>query len=309
MKLRVVHALAAALHLTHAQDPSSSWLSYARWDAAGDGIITELNCSWIVPSFPKTARGSNAPGWWFGVQTKEGDGALIQPILAYGYNGNTYTMFNGVFDWTDRSWHTSPEKYTVKPGDKLTSSIKYNQPGGDQSSPSYTMVISSSQLGKSISTTYELSSRQKGTEQTAYFVLEHQPRTCAAYPTNGVATFRNISIAVDHELVHSPKWQALDERPACNSKATILDPSTIQITWDASSHVPGEALHAGAGHSPPQKWAANLTVHDTVEQTAVDSPYAGDYSYGTSKCAQPCSSGCPDGCYCSGFICVQMQDE
>jgi hypothetical protein len=31
---------------------------------------------------------------------------MLQPILAWGYLGAMYTMFNGVFDWTDTSWHT-----------------------------------------------------------------------------------------------------------------------------------------------------------------------------------------------------------
>ena len=28
-------------------------------------------------------------------------GRQVQPILAWGYMGATYTMFNGVFDWTE----------------------------------------------------------------------------------------------------------------------------------------------------------------------------------------------------------------
>ncbi len=29
-------------------------------------------------------------------------GALIQPILAYGYTGNHFSIFNGVYDWNDQ---------------------------------------------------------------------------------------------------------------------------------------------------------------------------------------------------------------
>jgi hypothetical protein len=299
-------AAAIALQLAGAQDPAGSWLSYARFDADADGIITSLNCSWVVPSLPKTPRGSNAPGWWFGVQTKRGDGALIQPILAYGYMGDQYTMFNGVFDWTDASWHTSPEKATVRPGDVLTASIVYDQPGGYHRRPAYTMVISSAQTRRSISTTYTLNPRQKGAEQTAYFVLEHQPDSCAAYPPDGAVTFHNISVAVDHKLVEAPKWRALDERPACHSKATVVDPATIQISWDTSSSGASvEAPHANAGRTPPKKW----TSRAAAEETAVGSLYSESHSYGTSACALPCSSGCPDGCKCSGFICVKDDSD
>ncbi len=68
----------------------------------------------------------------------KGDGALVQPILAYGYTGSHFSIFNGyvdlnsvisplhgsesyflflkldrVYDWTDQSWHTSPEVYVL----------------------------------------------------------------------------------------------------------------------------------------------------------------------------------------------------
>lgn len=52
--------------------------------------------------------------------------------------------------------------------------------------------------------------------------------------------------------------------------------------------------------APPQQQATKGTLTPLH-----DSPYSDDYSYGTSKCAQPCSSGCPDGCTCSGFLCVR----
>lgn len=68
-------------------------------------------------------------------------------------------MFNGVFDWTDGSWHTSPDKYTVQPGDKIVSSVYASGPR------EYTMVISSG--GRSITTPYKLESEQSGVESTA----------------------------------------------------------------------------------------------------------------------------------------------
>ena len=117
-------------------------------------------------------QGSNAPGWWFGIQTDDGNGALVQPILAWGYEGNVWSIFNGVYDWTDQSWNTvrpdraawdimgiscelqteprapsrnrragvqSPETYTVQPGDKIVSSISLSDP----SQRAYTMRIKS----------------------------------------------------------------------------------------------------------------------------------------------------------------------
>jgi hypothetical protein len=195
-----------------------------------------LNTTWTVPSDPKSKFGSNAPGWWFGIQTAAGDGALIQPILAYGYRGNVYSIFNGVFDWTDGSWHTSEETYTVQPGDLITSSVYQSGPR------EFTMVISSG--GKSITTPYSLLAGQGDkTESTAYFVLEHQPDRCEAYPTNGKCTFSNIYVEVENKPA-TPTWTVKQERPACNSKAVSDSPTEIAFTWDA----------AAAEHGTARKW-------------------------------------------------------
>lgn len=161
--------------------------------------------------------------------TADGAGALIQPILAYGYQGNVFSIFNGVFDWNDGSWHTSPETYTVQPGDKIISSVVYRETDN-----SYDMIIASG--GKSITTNYKILSQQGNkTESVAYFVLEHQPLLCAAYPTDGVCTFENIYVEVEGKEVKSPNWEAKQEQPKCNSKATIVDDQTIRFTWDTSS--------------------------------------------------------------------------
>ena len=228
--LAAVASLAMVLSLPAAcmaNDPAGSWLSYAAWTSPSRGRITALNTTWTVPSNPSTSWGSNAPGWWFGIQTADGDGALIQPILAYGYRGNAWSIFNACFDWTDGSWRTSDEVYSVQPGDLITSSVVYS---GDNT---YVMEISSG--GRTITTPYTLESAQQKNESTAYFVLEHQPLTCKAYPSDGSMEFKNIYLEVDGVAVEKPQWEAEQERPACSSKCDIVDPSTIRFTWDASS--------------------------------------------------------------------------
>jgi hypothetical protein len=76
-------------------------------------------------------------------------------------------MFNGVFDWTDESWHTSTEKVTVQPGDVLTSSVFI-----DAANPKkYYMKIASKNTGKTITTPYTLEARQSAEETTAYVVM------------------------------------------------------------------------------------------------------------------------------------------
>jgi hypothetical protein len=44
-------------------DPADSWLVYAK--AAGNGArVLSVNASWVVPAYPTTRSGGNAPGWW-----------------------------------------------------------------------------------------------------------------------------------------------------------------------------------------------------------------------------------------------------
>jgi hypothetical protein len=246
---------AILLALCSADDPSQSWLSYAAYTAPNEGTITLVNTTWVVPSNPSQKRGSNAPGWWYGVQTTKGDGALIQPILAYGYKGDVYSIFNACFDWTDQSWHTSPETYTVEPGDVISSYVSFNKAAN-----SYTMYIASKNTGKSISTDYKIERRQTAVESTVYFVLEHQPQTCKAYPADGVCTFENIHVAVDGAVV-TPAWKAMQERPACNSLATVTDPNTIKFTWDAAADASNNTVASASAGIPkffPLKWGAGL---------------------------------------------------
>ena len=82
------------LSVAYSDDPADSWLNYAAWAAPNEARVTMVNTTWKVPSNPKRTFGSNAPGWWFGIQTTKGDGALIQPILAYGYQGKGINFGN-----------------------------------------------------------------------------------------------------------------------------------------------------------------------------------------------------------------------
>jgi len=234
-------------------DPASSWLTYAVWKDPEDRKITALNTTWIVPSNPAQSAGSNAPGWWFGIQTKGGNGALVQPILAYGYQGDHYSIFHGVFDWNFvPSWHTS-DAITVLPGDKIVSGVTTSDGGR-----SYDMYMASTSTGQSVTFNYKLNRFQKGNESAAYFVLEHQPETCVAYPSNGECTFEDIYLEVDGQEVESPVWEAVLEKPACNSQTTIVDSKTIKMTWDASDSGSGDSVEAVS--APYSKWASQMSV-------------------------------------------------
>lgn len=55
-------------------------------------------CVLGVPERSWCTVGGNAPGWWFGIEPSPASN-LIQPILAYGYGTNGYTIFNGYYQY------------------------------------------------------------------------------------------------------------------------------------------------------------------------------------------------------------------
>ena len=160
----------------------------------------------------------------------------------------TLTAFYLSYIGNDGSWHTSDEVYTVQPGDKIVSSVLYREEDN-----SYDMIITSGD--KSITTNYKILPAQgKKTESVAYFVLEHQPLFCQAYPTNGVCTFENIYIEVENKHVANPEWKAMQEQPKCNSKCEVVDDATLKFTWDATSEIQEENKNTTRPSFIQKKW-------------------------------------------------------
>jgi len=214
-------------------DPAGSWLSYASYKAPKGGLITRVNTSWTVPMGKPTSGGSNAPGWWYGVQTAKGNGALVQPILACDYMGSScqdgsYVIFDGVFDWT-RPWHGMYESKIIsaKAGDKIISWLTCD-------TGSCTQYIENARTGESATYPYKLHNPSKDNEAVLYFVLEHQPSSCEAFPPKGVCVFENIYVEVEGKAV-TPQWEAKQERPACGSKMTVVDSKTLAVTWNGGT--------------------------------------------------------------------------
>lgn len=214
-------------------DPAGSWLSYASYKAPNGGLISRVNTSWTVPVGKPTGSGSNAPGWWYGVQTAAGNGALVQPILACDYQGSsckdgTYVIFDGVFDWT-RAWHGMYESKVIsaKAGDKINSWLTCD-------AESCTQYIGNTRTGESATYPYQLHNPSKDKEAVLYFVLEHQPSSCDAFPPNGSCVFEDIYVEVEGKAV-TPQWEAFQEKPACGSKMTVVDSKTLAITWNGGT--------------------------------------------------------------------------
>jgi len=210
------------LSLVSGQDPADSWLAYAIAPGGG-GKVTRVNATWKVMAYPTIMSGGNAPGWWFGIEPEPAMN-LIQPILAYGYTGEEYCIFNGYYDWYNGNFWAS-ETGTVTPGQTITSSVWYDAP-----SDSYNMYIACNETGFSVTSNIPAN----GLVFTdTYFVVEHQPNSCGEYPANGLIVFQNIYIEINYKQLN-PQWQAIDYEDACNCQGSILSPSTVKFTWQTS---------------------------------------------------------------------------
>eukprot|EP00753_Platysulcus_tardus_P001035 PLAT10981.1.p2 GENE.PLAT10981.1~~PLAT10981.1.p2 ORF type:complete len:257 (+),score=105.20 PLAT10981.1:39-773(+) len=204
-------------------DPADSWLAYAVAKGAGKKV-TLVNATWTVPELPTQSYGSNAPGFWFGIEPEPAD-LLLQPILAYGYTGPDFVIFNGRFAWTNGSWWHS-ETYTVKPGQTVQSYIKWHE-----SQNSYELGIGCVETGKWIVNFLEVENPVTYTD--VYFVVEHQPQTCAAYPANGNVVFRDIAVEWEGKP-STPSWKGYKYKDDCDCTPDVVSSSELKFTWQTS---------------------------------------------------------------------------
>ena len=133
--------LAAAIaSVAYASDPSTGWLSYALFTAPNaTDIITSLSATMVVPDKP-TMLGAE-PALWFGLQTADGDGALVQPIMAK-WIADSFNMFEEIYDWTDGRDSASPH-VKVGPGEIISAVVTYRSYDN-----SYDMNMTASPSGK-----------------------------------------------------------------------------------------------------------------------------------------------------------------
>eukprot|EP01059_Diplonema_ambulator_P034547 TRINITY_DN7792_c0_g1_i1.p1 TRINITY_DN7792_c0_g1~~TRINITY_DN7792_c0_g1_i1.p1 ORF type:complete len:224 (+),score=65.99 TRINITY_DN7792_c0_g1_i1:49-720(+) len=210
-----------AVGATAVCDPADSWLAYAVAKGGGKAI-TQVNVTWVVPANPTELRSPSAPGWWYGVEPEPACD-LIQPILAYGYTGNEYSIFNGEYNWDGSGWWSSTTQ-KVEPGDKIYSSLSLIDNGA-----SMRMVIGKENGPSPIVSVRKLSAKTPYTD--LYFVVEHQPRSCAQYPADGKITFADIYVELDGQAV-TPQWQQIKYKDACNCTGSTIDSKTLEFTWE-----------------------------------------------------------------------------
>lgn len=219
---------------SRAPDPGGSWLSYASYDASPNEIITRMSGSAVVPAWPRDPSGDAEPALWFGVQTADGDGTLVQPIMSK-WTGTHYVAFHEIFDFNSHKDFASSQ-LIVGPGEIVTASISWRA-----SNRSYDMEMSTFPSNQSVIFNYGLSPAQSHNESTAYIVLEHEPERCTQLPGSGAATFSDVAIEVSGEPVAAPVWETQTgpfcSNPTykcCGSIARAVSPTEIEIRWNVS---------------------------------------------------------------------------
>ena len=199
---------------------------YAKASGASDtDRILSANASWIVPDYPTTRGGGNAPGFWYGIEPIPAD-VLIQPILAYGDGVPDFQIFTGFYDWHDGNWVQSRVQ-NVKPGTVVSGSIIWNA-----ATSTYTQSIWAGN-GAPISTVVSRPDEHNEVFTSLYFVIEHQPNDCREYPANGGITFTDIAAEwASGKALTAADWAVAQFKPSCNSNGIVKNATTLEFTWD-----------------------------------------------------------------------------
>jgi hypothetical protein len=83
-----------------------------------------------------------------------------------------------------------------------------------------------------------------------YFVLEHQPDNCSQLPPSGSLIYSDIVVEFGGKRV-TPTWEAHLQNPACDSKVSVLSPTSLQISWNINAATianPNKTKHVVKSH-------------------------------------------------------------
>lgn len=126
-----------------------------------------------------------------------------------------------------RSWHDFSDKQTpnVKIGGGIPVSAEIRLVGR-------AYVLSVWAMGRVMSRNLTVTPvAGDGPLVNVYFVLEHQPQTCAQLPPSGSLSYTDIEIEFGGKRV-VPNWTAHVKRYSCSSRAVMVNATTVKIVWD-----------------------------------------------------------------------------
>ncbi len=180
---------------------------------------------------------------------------LLQPVNPW--LGNQWLIYNEYYQWSPSynfvstgspfsppaSTHPrcpfrhplqNSDQQEVKAGDNLYGSITFNP-----ANESYTIYHNVSG-----SVTWEVSSnipvQKKGGKAKTYsiaYVVYEKVAPCGDYPPDGKVTFTGMTIECDNKPF-VPTWSTAFVEDVCNNRAKVIDPSTIEISWNTKAADP-----------------------------------------------------------------------
>jgi hypothetical protein len=164
---------------------------------------------------------------WFGIESSDNLN-LIQPVNPW--EGYGWSIYNEYFQWSP-VYNYNSASTSVNAGDVLFGSVEYVA-----SNQTYTVIHSDLNSGWSVTSSIPIQNGPDGNPKLfdhAWFVMEKSQWDCDQYPPDNKVTFTNILIEWDG-VKTAPSWSTAYVDDNCNCRAHIVDPATVQITWDSS---------------------------------------------------------------------------
>eukprot|EP01123_Difflugia_compressa_P000853 TRINITY_DN10987_c0_g1_i1.p1 TRINITY_DN10987_c0_g1~~TRINITY_DN10987_c0_g1_i1.p1 ORF type:complete len:229 (-),score=43.20 TRINITY_DN10987_c0_g1_i1:20-706(-) len=220
----LLFVLSTLLSVSLCQDPASGWMGYAQGNYP-TGRITYIEAKWVVGNNPVQSGSFFSP--WFGIEASDNLN-LLQPVNPW--LEDHWEIYNEYFQWNPIN-NINSDSHTVQPGDILFGSITFNE-----NNQSYTLLHTDLTDGWSVSTNIGVQQNNDGTFKNytiIYFVMEKSEWDCDQYPPDGKVVFYDIVVEYDGVKV-TPKWTTNYVDDNCNCRAAVVNPTTIQITWDVN---------------------------------------------------------------------------
>ena len=200
------------------------WLGYATAECPAGQTLTKMEGKWLVGATPKRSQSFYSP--WFGIDASDNLN-LLQPVNPW--LGNQWVIYNEYFQWSPEHNQNSAQ-HVVKAGDQLYGAVTL-----DASKKSYAVFHNVSG-----STTWDVTMDipiQKGKTYTIAYVVYEKVAPCGDFPPDGKVTFTDVNVYCDDVLI-TPTWKTGFVEDVCNNRATIIDPHTVEITWNTKAADP-----------------------------------------------------------------------
>jgi hypothetical protein len=73
-------------------------------------------------------------------------------------------------------------------------------------------------------------------------VVYEKVAPCGDYPPDGIVTFNDLTLECNGTVVADPGWTTAYVEDVCDNRAKVVDPKTIQITWNTKAADPPAEL-------------------------------------------------------------------